>query len=270
MHQGGFESIVEEEIAMDLKGKVALVTGAGSGIGKASAVIFAKAGAKVAVLSDTRSEIQAMAKQIGEQAMAITADVSQPEQMETAVRQVIEQFGRLDVVFANAGINGMSAPIDDLTPEEWDRTLDINLKGTFLTIRYSVPQLKKAGGGSIIVTSSINGTRYFANSGATAYAVSKAGQLAMVQMLAVELGPSNIRINAICPGAIDTEIEDNSQKRNVDKIKIKGKFERDIPLHNKPGSAEDVAQLALFLASDASRHITGTPVWIDGAQALLR
>lgn len=110
-------------------------------------------------------------------------------------------FGRLDVVFANAGINGVQAPIGDLTPEEWDRTINVNLRGTFLTIRYTVPHLKKAGGGAIIVTSSINGTRYFANSGATAYAVSKAGQLAMVQMLAVELGPSNIRINAICPGA---------------------------------------------------------------------
>jgi NAD(P)-dependent dehydrogenase (short-subunit alcohol dehydrogenase family) len=92
----------------------------------------------------------------------------------------------------------------------------------------------------------------------------------MVQMLAVELGPSNIRINAICPGAIDTDIKDNSQKRNVDSIKIKGQFERDIPLSNKPGSADQVAQLALFLASEASSHITGTPVWIDGAQSLLR
>jgi NAD(P)-dependent dehydrogenase (short-subunit alcohol dehydrogenase family) len=130
--------------------------------------------------------------------------------------------------------------------------------------------LKKAGGGAIVVTSSINGTRYFANAGATAYAVSKAGQLAMVKMLAVELGPSNIRINAICPGAIETDISDNSEKRNVDKITIKGKFDREIPLWNRPGSAEDVAELALFLASDAARHITGTPVWIDGAQSLLR
>ena len=129
--------------------------------------------------------------------------------------------------------------------------------------------LKKAGAGSIVVTSSINGTRYFANAGATAYAVSKAGQLAMVQMLAVELGISNIRINAICPGAIDTDISDNSQKRNVDKIKINGTFDRQIPLSNKPGSSEQVAQLALFLASDMSSHITGTPVWIDGAQSLL-
>ena len=89
-------------------------------------------------------------------------------------------------------------------------------------------------------------------------------------MLAVELGPQNIRINCMCPGAIETEISDNSEKRNVDSIKIKGKFERDIPLHNKPGTSQQVAELALFLASDASSHITGTPIWIDGAQSLLR
>ncbi len=257
---------------MQLNGKVALVTGAGSGIGKASAVAFAKAGAKVGVLSHTRAEIDDTAAEIrkgGGEAIAVTADVADESQVEAAVRQVVDKFGRLDVVYANAGVNGMQAPVDDLTPAEWRHTIDNNLTGTFLTIRYTVPHLKKAGGGSIVVTSSINGTRYFSNSGATAYAVSKAGQLAMVQMLAVELGPFDIRINAICPGAIETDISDNSQKRHVDQVKIGIKKSREIPLHDKPGKAADVAELALFLASDASRHITGTPVWIDGAQSLL-
>ncbi len=222
------------------------------------------------VLSDTASEVEKTVKEIGPQALALTADVSDSAQVEAAVRQVIDRFGRLDIVFANAGINGVWAPIDELTPEEWDRTQSINLRGTFLTVHHTVPHLKKAGGGAIVVTSSINGTRYFANSGATAYAVSKAGQFAMVQMLAVELGPSNIRVNVICPGAIDTNIEDSTEKRHVEKVKIKGKFERDIPLSNKPGSSEEVAKLALFLVSDESSHITGTPVWIDGAQSLLR
>ena len=258
---------------MDLNGKVALVTGAGSGIGKASAVAFARAGAKVGVLSHTRAEIDATAAEIkhnGGDAIAVTADVADYGQVENAVRQVVDKYGRLDVVFANAGVNGMLAPVDDLTPEEWRHTIDNNLTGTFLTIRATVPYLKKAGGGSIVVTASINGTRYFSNSGATAYAVSKAGQVAMVQMLAVELGPANIRINAICPGAIDTEISDNSTKRNVDSIKIKVTADRDIPLHGKPGTSQQVADLALFLASDASGHISGTPVYIDGAQSLLR
>jgi NAD(P)-dependent dehydrogenase (short-subunit alcohol dehydrogenase family) len=256
---------------MQLKNKVALVTGAGSGIGKAAAILFASAGATVGLVSDTFSEVEKTAMEIGvDRAIPIQADISKPAEVEAAVKKLVDQLGRLDVVYANAGINGVSAPIDDLTPEEWERTISVNLTGTFLTIRYCVPHLRQAGGGSIIVTASINGTRYFANSGATAYAVSKEGQLAMVQMLAVELRPQNIRINAICPGAIDTDISNNSQKRNLDRIKIKGKFERDIPLSNKPGTADQVAQLALFLASEASSHITGTPVWIDGAQSLLR
>jgi NAD(P)-dependent dehydrogenase (short-subunit alcohol dehydrogenase family) len=255
---------------MNLQGKIALITGAGSGIGKAAAAVFAEAGAKVAVLSDTESEINATASEIGANALAITADVSDPDQVESAVRKAVEHFGRLDVVYANAGINGIAAPIDDLKPEEWDRTLNINLRGTYLTIHFTVPHLKKAGGGSIVVTSSINGTRYFSNFGATAYTVSKAGQVAMVKTLAVELGPSNIRINAICPGLIETDIEDNTEKRNVDKIKIKTSKEREIPYSNRPGSAEEVAKLALFLASDDASHITGTPVWIDGAESLLQ
>ena len=255
---------------MTLNGKVALVTGASSGIGKASAIAFAKAGAKVGVLSERTADIEAVVREIGPDALPLTADVSDESQVDAAVRKLVDHFGRLDIVYANAGINGVWAPIDDLTAAEWDRTLSINLRGTFLTLRYCVPHLKRGGGGAIVVTSSINGTRYFANAGATAYAVSKAGQLAMVQMLAVELGPSNIRINAICPGAIHTDIEESTTKRNVETIKIKGQFERDIPLSNEPGSAEQVADLALFLVSDAASHITGTPVWIDGAQSLLR
>ena len=127
---------------MDLKGKVALVTGAGSGIGKAIAVAFAKAGAKVGVLSHTRAEIDETAAEIkknGGEAIAVTADVADAAQVESAVRQVVDRFGRLDVVYANAGVNGIQAPIDDLTPDEWRHTIDNNLTGTFLTIRFTVP-----------------------------------------------------------------------------------------------------------------------------------
>ena len=130
---------------MNLNGKVALVTGAGSGIGKASAVAFAKAGAKVGVLSHTRSEIDQTAAEIqrdGGEAIAVTADVADAAAVEAAVGQLVGRFGRLDVVYANAGVNGMQAPIDDLTPDEWRHTIDNNLTGTFLTIRYTVPHLK--------------------------------------------------------------------------------------------------------------------------------
>jgi NAD(P)-dependent dehydrogenase (short-subunit alcohol dehydrogenase family) len=192
--------------------------------------------------------------------------------MERVVGEVVEKWGRLDVVFANAGINGVWAPIDELKPEEWEKTIAINLTGTFFSIKAAVPALRKQGGGSVIVTSSINGTRVFSNSGASAYSSTKAGQVALTQMLALELAKDRIRVNVICPGAIETEIEESTERRDLDKAKEPVEFpEGDLPLTDgKPGKAEQVAKLALFLASDDSDHITGTPVWIDGGQSLLK
>lgn len=260
---------------MDLKGKVALVTGAGSGIGKASALMLGAQGASVAVLSRTESEIGQTRDEIralGGEAIAVVADVSQEEDMERAVKAVLEAFGHLDIVVANAGINGVWAPIDDLQPHEWDKTIAVNLRGTYLTIHNAVPHLKAAGGGSIVVVSSINGTRTFTTAGATAYAATKAAQLAMVQQLALELGKSRIRINAVCPGLIETNIPDSTIKRNQDAARIPVIWpEGDIPITGgKAGTSEDVAEIITFLASDRARHITGTPVWIDGGQSLLR
>lgn len=257
---------------MQLQGKVALVTGAGSGIGKGAAMIFAQEGAKVAVLSRTAAQINQVAdevKALGAEAMAITADVSQPDQVEAAVKQVVDAWGRLDIVIANAGINGVWASLEELTPEDWDKTLDINLKGTFLTVKYAVPHLKKQGG-SVVVVSSVNGTRMFSNTGATAYACSKAAQLAFTKMVALELAHHKVRVNCICPGWIETEIGENTDRRQVDRWPVqypKGA----VPLtHGKPGSVAQVSQLILFLASDASSHITGTEMWIDGGQSLLQ
>jgi NAD(P)-dependent dehydrogenase (short-subunit alcohol dehydrogenase family) len=259
---------------MQLNGKVALVTGAGSGIGKAAALLFAKEGARVAALGRTEDELQATVDEItnaGGEAIAVLADISEAGEMEKAVGQTIEEFGRLDTVFANAGINGVWAPIEELAPEEWDETIKINLRGTFLTVKYAIPHLKKQGG-SIIITSSVNGTRNFSNPGATAYSSTKAAQVAFTKMAALELGKHRIRVNVICPGAIETEIDDNTEKRNVEKAAEPVEYpEGEIPLTDgNPGSAEQVAQLVLFLASDASSHISGTEIWIDGAQSLLQ
>ena len=190
--------------------------------------------------------------------------------MERAIGEVQARWGRLDVVFANAGINGVWAPLEELAPEEWDRTININLRGTFLTVKYAIPLLKKQGG-SVIITSSVNGTRIFSNTGATAYSCTKAAQVAFTQMAALELAKHRIRVNVVCPGAITTDIDDNTQHRNVEKEKEPVDFpEGEIPLtRGKPGTSEQVAQLVLFLASDRSSHVTGTPIWIDGAQSLL-
>jgi NAD(P)-dependent dehydrogenase (short-subunit alcohol dehydrogenase family) len=258
---------------MQLAGKVALITGGGEGIGRATALLFAREGAKVAVLGRHRENLDPVVEQIAAEhgeAIPVLADVSQPEEMQAAIQEIVKKWGRLDVVFANAGINGVWAPLEELEPDEWDKTLSINLKGTFLTVKYAVPHLKKEGG-SVIVNSSINGTRVFSNTGASAYSSSKAGQVAFTKMAALELAPFKVRVNVICPGAIETNIDDNTDRRNLDKVQTPVEFpDTDKPLERKPGSAEQVARLVLFLASDASDHITGTETWIDGAESLIR
>lgn len=259
---------------MQLEGRVALITGAGSGIGKAAALLLARAGARIGALGRTEDELQAVVDEIqgadGE-AVPLVADISQLADMQRAVSQLADRWGRLDIVFANAGINGVWAPIEELAVEEWQTTLDVNLTGTFLTIKASVPYLKRQGG-SVIVTSSVNGTRIFSNTGATAYASTKAAQVALTKMLALELAPSKVRVNVICPGWIETQIENSTEKRSLDEVRIPVEYpEGAQPLTGgAPGRAEQVARLVLFLASDAADHITGTEVWIDGGESLLR
>ena len=259
---------------MEFDGKTALVTGAGSGIGKAAALRLGAGGANVVVISRTLEEVEETRDEIikaGGKALAVDADVSDEAEMKKVIEATIDAYGQLDVVVANAGINGVWAPIDDLTPDEWDQTMSVNLRGTYMTLHLAVPHLKAAGG-SVIVVSSINGNRTFTSAGATAYSATKAAQVAMAQQLSLELGKYKIRVNAVCPGAIDTEIDDNTNKRNVEQAEIPVEFpEGDIPITGgKPGKSEDVADVIAFLASDASRHVTGVPIYVDGGQSLLR
>ncbi|NHC33099.1 SDR family oxidoreductase [Scytonema millei] len=260
---------------MQLAGKVALVTGAGSGIGKAAAKLMAEEGAKVALLGRSEDELEKTLVEIessGGTAISVIGDISQPEQMQQANQKAAEKWGRLDIVFANAGVNGVWASLEELTPEEWNKTININLTGTFLTVKYAVPYLKKQPGSSIIITSSINGTRVFSNTGATAYSCTKAAQVAFTKMVALELAEHRVRVNVICPGAIETSIDENTERRNLEEIKEPVEFpEGKVPLTDgKPGTSEQVAQLVLFLASDAASHITGTEMWIDGGESLLK
>ncbi|MCJ8240471.1 SDR family oxidoreductase [Peteryoungia algae] len=256
------------------EGKTALVTGAGSGIGRATSLRLARGGALVGLLGRTEDELQETLDEIqasGGEGIVLVADVSEAGEMEQAVERLVNARGGLHIVVANAGINGTWAPIDDLRPEEFDSTIAVNLRGTYLTLHHSVRQMKSSGG-SIVVVSSINGTRTFTTPGATAYSATKAAQLAMVQQLALELGQYGIRINAVCPGAIDTEIDDNTRTRKQREAEVPVEFpEGDIPLTGgKAGTAAEVADVIAFLASDASRHVTGTPIWVDGGQSLLR
>jgi NAD(P)-dependent dehydrogenase (short-subunit alcohol dehydrogenase family) len=259
---------------MSMKGKVAWITGASSGIGAATAIRFAKEGIKVGLTARDEDDLQEIVdriKQNGGEAIAIAGDVSKEDSMKETVEKLVAAYGRLDVVFANAGINGTWAPLDELTVEEFDKTIAVNLRGSFLTIKHAFPHLKKQGG-SIILNASINGTRVFSNSGATAYACSKAGQRALSRMLALELAKHKIRVNTVCPGAIDTPINEKTTKRELDEALEPVHFpEGEIPLTDgAPGHPDTVADAVLFLASDAARHVTGTEIYVDGAQSLIR
>lgn len=258
--------------AVSLQGRTAFVTGAGSGIGKGAALAFAKAGARVAFV-DVKQETAeaAMREATGEGHLALAADVSKSDDVRVAIERTVSETGRIDVVYANAGINGVWAPITELEDEEFDKTIAINLRGTFLTIKYAVPYLERQGG-SVLVTSSVNGNRVFSNTGATAYSTSKAGQVAMVKMLAVELGQKRIRVNAICPGAIETNIDQSTTQRHTESIKIQAEYPKGGPTPipgESNGTIEQVGRLALFLASDWADHMNGEVVFIDAGASLV-
>lgn len=259
---------------MRLERKVALVTGGGSGIGEAACRAMVREGAAVAVVDLRREPAEAVAESIraaGGQAVALQADVSHEPAMSAAVAQTVEQFGGLHVVFANAGINGMQTPIEEMALDEWHATIETNLTGTFLTVKHAIPHLRAAGGGSVIITASVNGTHLFSAAGYAAYSTSKAGQLAFGKMAAVELSRWDIRVNVIIPGAIRTNIQERTYQRNLEKVRWEIKMpERWPPLYGRPAAADEVADLVLFLASDESKYITGTEVVIDAGLSLLR
>lgn len=258
---------------LKLDGKVAWITGGSEGIGRGIALLAAQCGARVVITGRDEQPLQQVVAEIehaGGEAMYTCADVSLSEQVERSVAAIIERWDRLDFVCANAGTNGTWAPIDQLSPDEWSNTIAVNLTGTYLTIHHSVPHL--TAGASIVIISSVNGTRMFSNSGASAYASSKAGQFALGQMLALELAPRKIRVNIICPGAIESNIHEKTEREDLQSIQTQVNYpDGYIPLTGGAmGTPKQVAQLAVFLASDWAAHITGTPVWIDGGQSLLQ
>lgn len=258
---------------MDMKHKRSLVTGAGSGIGKATALLLAERGSWVAVLGRTESELQKTSDEIrtlGGRTLLLLADISSATQVRSACERVMAEWGGLDVLVAHAGINGVWAPLEYLEPEEWDLTMNINLRGTFLTVKYALPLLKEKGG-SIVITSSEIGTRVFSRSGSTAYGCTKAAQIAFMKQQALELAQYKIRVNAVCPGWIKTEVEANMKAKNLDLLETwLGYPNGVIPLtRGVLPEARTVAKLIVFLASDDADHITGTEVFIDGAESLL-
>jgi NAD(P)-dependent dehydrogenase (short-subunit alcohol dehydrogenase family) len=254
--------------------KVAFITGAASGIGSGTARRFAEEGACVVIADVSAKDGERMQKELtskGQRALFVECDVSNANSVRHAIAATVEEFGKLDIVCANAGINGVWAPVDELKPEEWDRTLEINLRGTYLTVHFAVPHLKRNGGGSIIITSSVNGNRTFSNPGTSAYSTSKAGQVAFMKIIALELGRHNIRCNAICPGYIPTNIGESTEQRGTEKIGIEIELPKGSPAVDQgKGDIFEVGDVCLFLASDLSRHVSGVEIFVDGGASLLR
>jgi len=257
-----------------LTDQVALVTGGGSGIGAAAGIAFARAGAAVGIV-DFRAEAAArIAGEItaaGGRAIPLVADVRDEAAVAAAVAETVRQFGALHIVFANAGINGMQTPIEEMTLDEWHDTLDTNLTGTFLIVKHAIPHLRDAGGGSIIVTASVNGTRLFSAPGYSAYSTSKAGQTVFARMAATELARWGIRVNTIMPGAVTTNLGERTYTRNLDAVRYAVEMPKPFPpLTGKPATPEEVADVVCFLASDVSRNITGAEILTDGGHTLLQ
>lgn len=253
---------------MQLRGKVALITGAASGQGRAAAVLFAQHGARVVVVDlnqEGAAETVALVTAGGSEGLAVHADVSTRAGNDAMVRAAVERFGRLDVLYNNAAVQ-MSGRLVDCTEEQWDLTIATNLSAIFWACRAAVPHLRAAGGGSIINTASVLGL--IGSEGYAAYGAAKAGLVALTRQMATELGPT-IRANVIAPGSIDTP----RFRKVVDAMPDGGGFLSgmlaQLPLR-RLGTPDDIAQIALFLASDASAYTSGAVIPCDGGLAALR
>jgi len=245
-----------------LLGKTALVTGAASGIGRASALLFASEGAAVVAL-DRAAEVEATAAEIraaGGRALALVRDSAAEEDIAGAVALAIHEFGGLDVCYANAGISGGLVPFFEETVEHWTQVLNINLIGTFLAAKYAALAMVRQKRGSIICTASVAGLR--SGAGGMPYSASKAGVISLVQTAANQLSGTGVRINAICPGLIETGMT----RPIFEQARARGS-ERKIGQLNplrRAGIPNEIAQTALFLASDASSYVNGQAIAVDG------
>lgn len=257
---------------MKLFNKIALITGSGSGIGRASAILFSKEGAKISVVDmDQKSgqETIELIKQKGGNAIFIRADVSKASDVEIMIKTTVDIYGRLDILFNNAGIPMSFTPVEDVKEGLWDRIMDVNVKGIFLGCKYAVPIMKKQEGGVIINTASISGVR--PRPGLSAYSASKGAVITLTKALAIELAPYKIRVNCINPVATETPmlakfIEEQGAKGEKYEAGRK-RFINTIPL-GRLAQPEDIAYAVLFLASDEASLATGISFDVDGGRGI--
>jgi NAD(P)-dependent dehydrogenase (short-subunit alcohol dehydrogenase family) len=244
-----------------VQGKVVLVTGGASGIGRASALVFAREGAKVVVADVVVAggeETVAMIKAAGGDAQFVKADVAKPAEVEALIAKVVAAYGRLDCAFNNAGVEGAMTSTLDCTEENFDRTIAINLKGVWLCMRAEIAQMLKQGGGAIVNTASVAGLVGF--QGLPAYVASKHGVVGLTKTAALEYAKSGIRINAVCPGVIQTPMLERLFQSGPQAGEAIAAME---PV-GRLGKPEEIAEAAVWLCSDAASFVTGLPMAVDG------
>lgn len=249
------------QVQFNFKGKVAFVSGAATGIGRSTAIEFAKAGASVAIVDvneDAAGFTTNKIKELGQQALFIKCDVSKDREVKAAVEKTVTTFGRIDFAFNNAGIEGAQAVTPDTSEENWNRVIDVNLKGVWLCMKYQIPVMLNQKHGSIVNCSSIAGVVGF--EGISAYVASKHGVIGLTQTAALEYAKLNIRVNAVCPGVIQTPMierfvhgEEKLQEQLIEKEPI-----------GRVGQPEEIASAVLWLSSDVSSYVTGHSLVVDG------
>ena len=253
---------------MKLKDKVALITGAGSGIGQATALLFAREGARVAVVDVREEAAKATAQEIeraGGQALALRADVSQAADNQSAVEQTVARWGRLDIFYANAGVPERPTPVEDVDEATFDRIMAVNVKGPFLGAKYAAPVMKRQRGGVFLITGSTSAVR--PRPGVQCYSASKGAVHVLAKSLALELAPFGVRVVAIAPVATETPMLPAFMGK--DKVDDEGmaRYRSTVPL-GRLNQPEDIAATAVFLASDDAAMITGTCVEVDGGRCI--
>ena len=246
---------------MSLKGRVALVTGGSSGIGRATALAFAREGATVTVADMNVKGGEETVRTIGDaggEAMFVNADVSKSADVEALIERVVERYGRLDCAFNNAGVDNLHFPVGELLEEEWDRVIGINLKGTMLCMRYEIPQMLAHGGGTIVNTSSVAGL--IGSPKSPAYTSSKFGVVGLTKSAALDYANKGIRINAVCPGITRTGIFEAYLKETPDAA---AQISTQSPM-GRVGEPEEIAAAVVWLSSDEASFVTGQALAVDG------
>lgn len=246
-----------------LDGKVAIVTGAGSGIGRACAILFAEEGARVVAVDWDRSAgeaVTAMIREAGHESLFCDSDVSKPADAERMVRTAVESFGRLDILLNNAAVQILGR-LCDTSEEEWDRMHSVNLKGVFLGCKYAIPVMARGGGGSVINMASILG--FVGDPDLAAYCAAKGGVISMTKAAALAYGPDGVRVNCICPGDVDTPMVQDYFDKAPDPERLRRQVSEEYALR-RIATPREVARTAVFLASDASSFTTGASMVVDG------